>query len=563
MTRSTPGNDLLYGDFAGSLGADPGEYDDVVFGDYGNVTQNVFHAIVGAVAPGQLNGGYTRATFPVERIMTEGRILDARSVRFEDGGVDTIFGNGGDDFLFGGKQGDTIDGANGENVVFGDHGAITGFITFVGAITISGSVVTRSDTGSFAAEGFSAGMRIQIGTLGSFTIAPNGISADGRSLTLTTAPAAGTFAVSIGIFNRPILDSPPDGHDHYPISVLTLVTSLVPHGLLEQGGNDTINTGVGRDMVFGGGGADSIVANFGETTLILDHNNIVFGDYGFVDYGFRDYNTPDYAHIGDRDAHDIDVISSVEVDSLYPGAIITSLGGNDTITTGKGEDIIMGGTGNDVLNSGQTRDLVFGDNARITASPVDNPDTIYSVHEFTICVIETIGFLDSDSGADMIYGSPNADILFGGGGDDVIYGFEGDDIIFGDQGKVSCANDHSYDPDDPLNGVCIGLGGALDYVATNVLTTARARANDLIYAGEGDDIVFGEQGNDVIFGGAGDDILVGGSNVAGALDNVTRPASASTATSSTRHRQRLRSPATTRSAARARSATSSIRGCAR
>ena len=133
------------------------------------MTQNVFHAIVGAVAPGQLNGGYTRATFPVERIMTEGRILDARSVRFEDGGVDTIFGNGGDDFLFGGKQGDTIDGANGENVVFGDHGAITRLHHVRRRrSTISGSVVTRSDTGSFAAEGFSAGMRIQTSaTLGS------------------------------------------------------------------------------------------------------------------------------------------------------------------------------------------------------------------------------------------------------------------------------------------------------------------------------------------------------------------------------------------------------------
>src|SRR5262249_57536550 len=106
------GNDLLYGDLAGSLGEYPGAYADVVFGDYGNVTQDVFHAIVGAVTPGQPNGGYTRATFPVERIMSAGRIRDARSVRFEAGGIDTIYGNGGDDFLFGGKPGDTIDGAH-------------------------------------------------------------------------------------------------------------------------------------------------------------------------------------------------------------------------------------------------------------------------------------------------------------------------------------------------------------------------------------------------------------------------------------------------------------------
>src|SRR6185295_3807068 len=31
-----------------------------------------------------------------------------------------------DDLVFGGKQGDTIDAGDGQNIVFGDHGAITG-----------------------------------------------------------------------------------------------------------------------------------------------------------------------------------------------------------------------------------------------------------------------------------------------------------------------------------------------------------------------------------------------------------------------------------------------------
>src|SRR5205823_677087 len=101
---------------------------------------------------------------------------------------------------------------------------------------------------------------------------------------------------------------------------------------------------------------------------------------------------------------------------------------------------------------------------------------IYSVHEFTICVIETIGFENADGGNDVIYGTPNADILFGGGGDDVIYGGGGNDLIFGDQGKVSCANGHTYNPDDPLNGVCPGLG--ID--------------GDLIDGGTGNDLIAGD-----------------------------------------------------------------------
>jgi Ca2+-binding RTX toxin-like protein len=493
-----PGNDTLHGDAPGSTGSTAGAFDDVVFGDYGVVTQVVSHPVVGP-------NGYTRSSNPPERITTEGRIQDARSVRFADGGADAITLEGGDDFAFGGAKGDTIDGGDGENVVFGDHGAITGFIDFVGTIQVAGNVVTRTgDTGSFLAEGFFAGQVVRIsGFAGTFTIAS--IAADGRSLTLTSAPGNGTYAgVTIGMPNRPIPDSPQGTHfDHYPIHTLTLVTSLVPAG--EQGGDDTIHVGVGRDMVFGGGGNDTIVLNTGEAANNLDGNNIAFGDYGYVDYVKLD-----------GDAHDIDQVSSI--DAVLQGTPITSLGGNDTILAGFGNDIIIGGAGNDTVRGGDGKDLAFGDNVRITSAPADATDTIYSVHEFTICVIETIGFLDSDSGADVIYGTPNADILFGGGGDDVIYAGDGNDIVFGDQGKVSCANNTPFDPNNPLNGSCVGLGGTLDYLATNTDKTTGS-GNDLVYAGKGNDIVFGEQGNDVLYGEEGDDILVGGSNVSGAIDN--------------------------------------------
>src|SRR5262249_38657542 len=49
------------------------------------------------------------------------------------------------------------------------------------------------------------------------------------------------------------------------------------------GDNDTITTGVGRDVIFGGFGNDLITANGGETLTNPanpDGNNIVFGDHG-------------------------------------------------------------------------------------------------------------------------------------------------------------------------------------------------------------------------------------------------------------------------------------------
>ena len=144
------------------------------------------------------------------------------------------------------------------------------------------------------------------------------------------------------------------------------------------------------------------------------------------------------------------------------------------------------------------------------------------MHEFVICVIETIGFGNEDGGADTLFGSPLNDILFGGAGDDVIYGFGGNDLIFGDHGRVSCANGTPIDPDSNLNGVCVDLGGSIEFVATNVNVTT-GTGDDLVYAGDGNDIVMGQQGDDLIYGENGDDLLIGGSNVAGAIDNWATP----------------------------------------
>ena len=107
------------------------------------------------------------------------------------------------------------------------------------------------------------------------------------------------------------------------------------------------------------------------------------------------------------------------------------------------------------------------------------------MHEFSICIIETVGFDDANGGDDTIYGSPFNDILFGGGGDDVIYGYERrrPDLRRPGQGHVRARHARTT-PDDPRNGVCVDLGGAIVFIATNT-TTNTGSGNDLIYAGDG------------------------------------------------------------------------------
>ena len=638
------GRDTLHGDAVGSTGATTGEYDDIVFGDYGTVRQDVSEAVVGVA-------GYQRPS-RLEKIQTAGRVREISTTRAEDGADDVITGDGGrdrifggngddtisgdgesdvvfgdhgrmlyvegaasvttlhllesintaqggvdtittglgDDIVAGGASGDTIDTGVGASVVFGDHGRITGIEgagpnrpidtrtqiddfqvpTFALVETINPARTTAGEDGGNDTITTGTGRDIVFGGAGADVIVVNhgettavrdgnnvvfgdygfldyvaAYNPSPRSLdrvwttdeafggndTIVTGTRndmvfggrgsdtinAGTgenivfgdygrvTGIESAVFNRPIPSAVPPAaytRDDYAVEVLQLVEGYVPT-VGEFGGADTITTGLGRDMVFGGAGADTIVVNAGESAGNPDGNNIVFGDYGYVDYLLRGSTIPD-------DAHDIEVISSY--------AASTSLGGGDTITAGAGNDIIIGGVGNDVLTAGQGKNLVFGDSARLSTDP-ELPDahlSSFSVHEFLICIIETLGFGDEDGGDDTIYGSDERDILFGGAGDDVLYGFGGDDLIFGDQGRVTCTTT-PYDPDDPRNGLCVDLGGTIDFRATNV-TTNTGSGNDLIYAGEGNDIVMGQQGNDIIYGEGGDDLLIGGSNVSGALD---------------------------------------------
>jgi subtilisin-like proprotein convertase family protein/Ca2+-binding RTX toxin-like protein len=205
-------------------------------------------------------------------------------------------------------------------------------------------------------------------------------------------------------------------------------------------------------------------------------------------------------------------------------------GGHDTITTGNGNDIILGGTGNDWINAGNGSNLMLGDNGRFTAAPFDDPNSRFSVHEFTICTIETIGFEDADSGNDVLIAGAGRDLLFGGGGDDVIYAGAGDDLVFGDHAMVKCANGQPFDPDISFTWICTdcttcsdGHGGQ-GYLVIKTLNndTNTGNGNDTIFGEGGNDIIFGQVGDDVLYGGDGNDILIGGSNVAGALDGNDR-----------------------------------------
>ena len=140
----------------------------------------------------------------------------------------------------------------------------------------------------------------------------------------------------------------------------TLDNHPITLGLIETidatiGGVDNITSGIGRDIILGGNGGDTIIANDGETAEKPDGRNLIFGDHGFIDYVGYDLTPGEDYLTGDADARDIDRVWSTD----------TSVGGDDTITTGAGNDIILGGVEADTITAGAGQNILLGDNGEI------------------------------------------------------------------------------------------------------------------------------------------------------------------------------------------------------
>ena len=106
---------LLEGEGAGTVGSatdDPlTPFDDVIFGDHGQVVQQVI-GVRDLSDLGPL----------VQKIETTGFIREIFTTEPDNGADDVIHGNDGRDRIFGGNGADTISGDDQSNVVFGDHG---------------------------------------------------------------------------------------------------------------------------------------------------------------------------------------------------------------------------------------------------------------------------------------------------------------------------------------------------------------------------------------------------------------------------------------------------------
>ena len=171
------------------------------------------------------------------------------------------------------------------------------------------------------------------------------------------------------------------------------------------GGGDTIKDGTGADVIVGGNGNDTITANIGETAVVTDGSDVVLGDTGFVDFAIADHDPTTVDRVWTTDpgtggtdqittgnSSDVviggdagDTIQAGNGDNIVLGddgrvtllggvrqsaiSTDTSIGGNDSITTGSGNDVVLGGFGNDTADASSGNNVVLGDSGEFDFDP--------------------------------------------------------------------------------------------------------------------------------------------------------------------------------------------------
>ena len=281
-------------------------------------------------------------------------------------------------------------------------------------------------------------------------------------------------------------------------------------------GNDYVEGGDGRDVIFGNLGQDDLVG--GNSSLFGLDNSSSRGDTSDMIFGGAGLDV-ERNHMGGAHVRDADVIvgdngniyrlmdrygSFMEFvyDSKYEGKIIPRAAELLDYTLG-GLDFSAALAKNDIGGS----DEIHGESG---------DDVIY-------------GML----GDDILFGEGQDDDLIGGGGHDWISGGTGQDGILGDDGRIFTSRDSVRG--EPLYGVS-GVGSdeldfeiptvpgqiplqSVTYVTGLLNKTAHLTPSNLdpylisqdpeFEAQYANDIVFGGWGNDFLHGGAGDDALSG------------------------------------------------------
>ncbi|HVP74739.1 MAG TPA: hypothetical protein VMS63_01865, partial [Gaiellaceae bacterium] len=300
------------------------------------------------------------------------------------GGSDTINVPQGNDVVFGGQGNDTINLGAGTNLVFGDSGYVDWAVSQDGTRTeIANAASILPAVGGDDTITTGSGSNIVVGGAGNDTIQ---LGAIGTNIVLGD--------------NGSISTTPFDGPEFHGLPIVLATIQTVADSV---GGSDTITTGSGDQIVFGGAAGDTITTGSG--------SNIVFGDDGRLDWGSA----------GGQPVV-LDAVSTSE-----------SIGDADTITMGSGPNIVVGGAGGDTIGGGSDTNIVLGDSGEIDGV-AGNPDP-FGTLPITVGMVRTTA--PGIGGNDTITIGSGSAIVMGGTGADSITTGTNTSFVFGDDGYIT------------------------------------------------------------------------------------------------------------------------------
>jgi Bacterial Ig-like domain/RTX calcium-binding nonapeptide repeat (4 copies) len=291
-----------------------GNYDSVVIGDQGSITQDV---------SGPRDTTKPLSSLPQE-IQTTERDRTIQTQQPDNGANDTIYGNGGDSILIGGTGDDSIDGGTGRALIFGD--------------------LVKLDRSASVTPLAGSGCATQLGCF----VSPLYQDLSG---TEEYSTAVGTTTAGEGALlndGKPQLD--PQGHAGWgDYRITQLAMDPTQPDALVSAGNDYIAGGAGADMIFGELGNDTIQGD-GSIDYVA-HPYVPIGDVQPVAaYGTAANCTagahPGSATVGDRVGACTDPSNALLIDP----SVSRATDGGDYIEGGGGNNVIFGDGGqNDII----------------------------------------------------------------------------------------------------------------------------------------------------------------------------------------------------------------------
>ena len=355
---------------------------------------------------------------------------------FGQNGNDLIRGGGGDDFIEGNAGGDEIFGDNGQDDIIGGSSAGDGVI---GSGVPATGLLDGADTIDSGAEADVVA--------GDNALITRPVDGAGRWMTDTASP--GDIIRNVQLFDVDSTGSPASP---------------------AASGGDTIQGGVGRDLLFGQGGGDEIHAGAGDDYVEGNHgNDTIWGNAGEDDL------------IGGSSSGDGSIGSGTLANGLLDGA--DTMYGDDAVAAAlkAGDSSIE-----DDDTGADAADAIAGDNAVITR--VLGGGGAWERDPNTDAVVRSIRLFDVEifaspaaagtSGGDEIWGEGGCELILGGGGDDELHGGACDDHIEGNHGNDTIWGNAGED--DLIGGSSSGDGVIFSGVSPNGLLDGV----DTIYGGD-------------------------------------------------------------------------------